>query len=177
MTDAGIAPPFTESLDASVLAENVVLSHYMADIGRWVVASEASDGAIFIGTGNTEALARRAAGLRTLNHLQSRAEGKLVDRTQADVDRAKAELSRELAALRRMVETMNLPMPQSANKQIVLVELRAASDALKAGAKPNILARLAVPVLTFVALAFAEGAIGAYAEKCLDALTEVLMGH
>jgi len=72
---------------------------------------------------------------------------------------------------------MNLPMPPFGNKQVVLVELRAASDALKAGAKPGVLARVAAPVLTFVALAFAEGVIGAYAEKCLDALTEVLMGH
>lgn len=177
MTDDLVAPPFTGSLDAKVPAENVVLSHYMADIGRWVVASEASDGAIFIGTGNTEALARRAAGLRTLAHLQSRAEGELEDRTQADVDRARAELSRELAALTRMVETMNLPMPPSANKQVVLVELRAAGDALKAGAKPSVLARVAAPVLTFVTLAFAEGIIGTYAQKCLDALTDVLMGH
>jgi len=177
MTDDLVAPPFTGSLDAKIPAENVVLSHYMADIGRWVVASEASDGAIFIGTGNTEALARRAAGLRTLAHLQRRTEGKLQDRTQADVDRAKAELARELEALSRMVETMNLPMPPFGNKQVVLVELRAASDALKAGAKPGVLARVAAPVLTFVALAFAEGVIGAYAEKCLDALTEVLMGH
>jgi hypothetical protein len=76
-----------------------------------------------------------------------------------------------------MVETMNLPMPQSVNNQVVLVELRAAADALKAGAKPGVLARVAAPVLTFVALAFAEGIIGAYAQKCLDALTDVLMGH
>lgn len=177
MTEDPVAPPFTDSLDAKVPAENVVLSHYMAEVGRWIVASEASDGAIFIGTGNTEALARRAAGLRTLAHLQSRAEGTLEGRSQSDVESARAELARELASLSQMIETTNLPTPEAVNKQVVLVELRATSDALKAGAKRGVIARLAAPVLTFIALAFAEGLIGAYAQRCLDALEQVLAAH
>jgi len=177
MTDDLVAPPFTGSLDAKVPAENVVLSHFMAEVGRWVVASEASDGAIFIGTGNTEVLARRAAGLRTLAHLQSRAEGEIEGRTHLDVETARAELTHELAALARMVETTNLPMPEGVDKRLVLVELRASSDALKAGAKRGVIARLAAPVLTFIALAFVEGVIGAYAQRCLDALEQVLAAH
>ena len=93
-------PAFTGSIDAKVPAENIELTHYLAETGRWVAYSKASDGRVFFGEGATEPLARRAAGLRTLAHLKARASGKIEELRPDDLTKTRNELARELAELR-----------------------------------------------------------------------------
>jgi hypothetical protein len=161
-------------LDANVPAENVVLSHYMTDTARWLAVSEASDGRIFFGTGNTEVLARRAAGLRTLAHLEERAAGKIEGQAERDRHAAKAELIAELDRLSRMVAGYNGPFPATVGRDVLLAQVRAARDVTKATDTKGIIAKYTLPVLLFVAAAFAEGVIGAYAQECLERVTRFL---
>lgn len=169
------APRFTGSLDATVAAENVVLTHYLAETGRWLAVSEASDGRVFYGTGNTEPLARRAAGLRTLAHLEARAEGAVDGQGAGDLGAARAELAEQLGKLSRMVAGYNGSFPDGLGREVVLVQIRAARDIAKASEQRGLVARYGLPVLLFLAGAFAEGVIGAYAEKCLETLTALLV--
>jgi len=174
--DPLLVPAFTGSLDANVPAENVVLSHYMAEARRWLAVSEASDGKVFFGTGNTEALARRAAGLRTLAHLRERAAGALEGQSEQDQRAARDELASELEGLRRMVAGYNGSFPPGSGREVLLAQLGSARDVTKATEARGLIAKYALPVLLFTAGAFAEGVIGAYAEQCLDRLTKFLAG-
>ena len=172
----GFVPPFTGSLDARVPSENVVLSHYMPELKKWYVASQASDGRVFTGLGNTEPLGRRAAGLRTLEHLEKRAAGGFQELTPEDIEAARSELCAELSEMLTMVTGFNEPFPSTYSKDVVLIELRTAKDLVLARAERGVLARWAALPLLFLAGAFAEGVIGVGAEKAIDALTKILSG-
>ncbi len=166
--------PFTGALDARVPAENVILSHYVDTAGQWVAASEATDGRVFLGRAKTEPLARRAAGLRTLAHLESRASGKAEGSTVESMAQARAELERQLEELIRMVEAYNGVFPPAVPREAALLQLRAAKVLVRHGNDRGVLARWLLPPLLFLAGAFAEGIVGAYAEKALDALAHLL---
>lgn len=166
--------PFTGALDARVPAENVILSHYVDTAGQWVAASEASDGCVFLGRAKTEPLARRAAGLRTLAHLESRASGAAEGSTRETMARARAELEEQLKQLARMVEVYNGMFPPSVPREAALLQLRAAQALVRQSDDRGVLARWLLPPLLFLAGAFAEGVIGAYAESALEALVHVL---
>jgi hypothetical protein len=169
-----LVPPFTGSVDAKVPAENVVLAHLISGIGRWVAVSVASDERVFHGTGATEALARRAAGLRTLDHLQKRANGSIPNRSEEEHRSARLELAQELAKLAEMVAGYNGAVPCGETRESLLVQLAAARDLARAAENRATLAKWVLPVLLFVAGAFAEGVVGAMAEKCLDRLIVLL---
>lgn len=169
-----VVPPFTGSLDARVPSENVVLSHYMPELKKWYVASQASDGRVFTGVGNTEPLGRRAAGLRTLDHLQKRASGEFHDLAPEDIEAARSELAAELSEMLKMVEGFNALFPETYSKDIVLIELRTARDLVVERAERGLLARWVAPPLLFLAGAFSEGVIGVGAEKAIEALTKLL---
>lgn len=171
-----VPPPYTASLDARVPSENIVLSHYLPELQKWYVASQASDGRVFTSLGNTEPLGRRAAGLRTFDHLEKRANGLFAELTSEEIEAARAELAAELAATAKLVRAFNEPFPATYSKEIVLVELQAAHDVVVAGAERGVLARWVAPPLLFLAGAFAEGIIGAGAEKALEALAKLLSG-
>ena len=167
-------PHYTGSIDARVPAENIVLSHFMPEIGKWVAASHASDDCVFLGHADTEPLARRAAGLKTLDHLQQRAEGHFSERSVADVEAARIELVRELEVLTYAVTTHNGVFPATYGREVVLVELKAARELLLANADRGVLVRWIAPPILFLSGAFAQGIVGAYAEKVLDALSKLL---
>jgi hypothetical protein len=169
-------PPFTASLDAKVPSENVVLTHYIPELRKWYVVSQASDGHVFTGLGNTEPLGRRAAGLRTYEHLQKRAQGELPGLSPEDIEAARLELDAELEHLTRLVAGFNGSFPPTYAKEIILIELRAAKDLVEVNADRTILAKWVAPPLLFIAGAFAEGAIGVGAEKALDLLGKLLSG-
>lgn len=169
-----VPPPFTGALDARVPAENVILSHYVDTAGQWVAASEASDGRVFLGRAKTEPLARRAAGLRTLAHLESRASGATEGSTAETMAQARAELEEQLEQLVRMVEAYNGTFPPSVPRDAALLQLRAAQALVRQSDDRGVLARWLLPPLLFLAGAFAEGVIGAYAEKALEALSQLL---
>lgn len=169
-------PAFTGSIDAKVPAENVELTHYLAETGRWVAYSKASDGRVFFGDGATEPLARRAAGLRTLAHLQGRASGEVGGLPREDVKNARAELARELAQLRVLVMTSNLPFPEGYPKQVILTELHASREIVLATDQRGLIARWTLPALLFLAAGFANGIIGKAAEKSLELLAKLLVG-
>jgi hypothetical protein len=167
-------PAFTGSVDAKVPAENVTLSHFMAEAARWLAVSEASDGRVFFGTGNTEPLARRAAGLRTLAHLENRANGNVEGLSQREKRAARAELAVQLEELARMVAGYNGRFPSRVGREVILIQVRTARDLVRANAKRGLLARIALPALLFLSGAFAEGVIGVYAQRCVETLTRIL---
>lgn len=168
-------PPFTQSIDAKVPAENVTVSHYVAEAGKWFAASEASDGSVHLGFGNTEPLARRIAGLRTFEHLKARAEGKLTDLTPVEIAAARQELASELDRLQQAVQAHNGEFPPLAEREIVIIQVRAASALVRAGANRGVLARWVAPVLLFIAGGFANGVLGVYAEQALLSLNKLLV--
>ena len=171
-----IVPPFTGSVDPSVPAENVVLSHYVSEAGKWYAASQASDGRIFSGYAKTEPLARRAAGIRTLAHLQAKAEGRLPELTSEEKAVAREELAEALSQVRAAVIGFNGAFPATYPKEITLIELDAALKLVTSEAEAGVLSRWIAPPLVFLSGAFAEGIIGAYAEKALELLNKVLAG-
>lgn len=59
-------PRYTESLDAKLPDENVVLSMYSEARGKWAAAHKPADGEEFVAWAATEALARRLAALKAL---------------------------------------------------------------------------------------------------------------
>ena len=168
------APPFTGSLDARVPAENVVLCHYMRETGRWIAASQSSDGRVFIGNGATEALARRSAGLRTLQHLKARADGEDTELTQDEIEKARQELIAQLAEVRQSIAGYNGPFPLDSPREVLLLQVDAAQQAVVRSPEREALFRWVVPVLIFLAAAFGEGVIGAYAEKAVDTVNRLL---
>jgi hypothetical protein len=172
----GVAPPYTASLDARVPAENVILSHYLAECEKWYVASRASDGRVFTAFSATEPNARRAAGLRTLAHLKSRAEGAFKELTAEEIESARTELASELDRLLIAVTGFNGIFPQTYPLDVVLVELRCARKLVAVSAERGVLARWVAPSLLFLGGAFSEGIIGVYAERALEALTKILSG-
>jgi hypothetical protein len=175
-TDVVVVPPYTASLDARVPAENVVLSHYIAECAKWYVASRSYDGRIFTAFSATEPNARRAAGLRTLAHLKSRAEGNLKELTPEEIAHARNELAGELKQLIVTVIGFNGEFPDTYPVDVVLAELRCASELVATPAERSILARWVAPPLLFLGGAFSEGIIGVYAEKAMNALTKILSG-
>jgi len=169
-------PPFTQSVDAKVPAENVVISHFVAEAGKWFAASEGSDGTVHLGFANTEPLARRIAGLRTFEHLKTRAEGKDSDLSPDQMRAAREELAAELEQLEGAIRAHNGDFPEQASREIVLIQVQTAKALVNAGAAKGILARWVAPVLLFIAGGFANGVLGAYAERALTALHRVLLG-
>ncbi|UZK70053.1 hypothetical protein OKW76_03085 [Sphingomonas sp. S1-29] len=168
--------PFTGSIDGKVPAENVELTHYLAETGRWVAYSKASDGRVFFGDGATEPLARRAAGLRTLAHLEGRASGEVEGLSPEETKNARNELARELAQLHVLVTTSNLPFPNGYPKEVILTELKATHDIVLATDERGLIARWTLPTLLFLAGGFANGIIGKGAEKSLELLAKLLAG-
>lgn len=59
-------PRYTESLDAKLPDENVVLSMYSEARGKWAAAHKPADGEECVAWASTEALARRLAALKAL---------------------------------------------------------------------------------------------------------------
>jgi len=57
---------FTDSLDAALPGENVVLAMYSPRRGQWAALHRAADGQEILAWAGTEILARRAAALRAL---------------------------------------------------------------------------------------------------------------
>jgi hypothetical protein len=169
-----VVPPFTSSLDARVPAENVVLSHFVVGTKRWFVASEASNGKVFTATGNTEPLARRAAGLKTFQYLEARAKGGVSELSRKEIETARKELSAELNALAKAIADSNLSFPASDPREVILIELRAARDLVSQQASRTALARWLYPPLLFLGGAFAEGVIGVYAQRCVELLEKLL---
>tara|TARA_R110001606_G_scaffold98982_1_gene218564 strand:- start:1476 stop:1922 length:447 start_codon:yes stop_codon:yes gene_type:complete len=148
----------------------------MPELEKWYVASQASDGRVFTSLGNTEPLSRRAAGLRTLEHLKDRAAGDLQELTPEDIEAARSELADELSEMLKLVTGFNEPFPSTYSKDVVLIELQTAKDLVLARAERGALARWVLPPLIFLSGAFAEGVIGVGAEKAMAALTKILSG-
>jgi hypothetical protein len=169
-------PPFTRSLDAKVPAENIFLVELIKEFQRWLAISEATDGCVFHATGNTEPLARRAAGLKTYVHLKEKAEGRTPEAGDASVEAAKAELVRHMDELANMVAGYNGMMPPGVSRDILAIEIRSAGDIVRNSRDRPLIARYALRTLIYVSSAFASGAIGVYAEKCLELLTKFLGG-
>jgi hypothetical protein len=169
-----VPPPFTGRLDACVPAENVILSHYVDTAGQWVAASEASDGRVFLGRAKTEPLARRAAGLRALAHLESRASGAAEGGTAETMAQARAELEEQLEQLVRMIDAYNGTFPPAVPREAAALQLRVAQMLVRHSDDQGVLARWLLPPLLFLGGAFAEGVIGVYAEKALKDLSQFL---
>lgn len=84
--------------------------------------------------GNTEPLCRRAAGLRTLDHLQKRAEGNLPDLIQEAMK--PQERNSPLRRPRWQADDrVNEPFPPTYSQEVVLIELKAVCDLVSAKAE------------------------------------------
>ena len=59
-------PPYTQSLDAAIPGEDIVISAYSAKRGRWASAQRGPGGQHVMAWAANECLARRAAALRAL---------------------------------------------------------------------------------------------------------------
>lgn len=169
-----VIPPYTSSLDAVIPAENVVLSHFMPEIDKWFVASQASDGKVFTSLSKTEPLARRAAGLRTLAHLKARANGEITDLTVEEIEAARKELTKVLSTLAHAVHGFNGEFPVGYAREVVLIHLRAAADLVDLPTDKGMLAKWVAPPLVFLSGAFASGIIGEYAKRALELLEGLL---
>lgn len=163
-------------MDAKVPAENIVVSHYVAESQKWFAASEGSDGSVHLGFGNTEPLARRIAGLRTFEHLKARADGSLPALTSDEIEAARLELAVELLRLEEALQAHNGTFSEVAPKEVILIQVRAARDLVNARASRGTLAKWVAPLLLFLAGGFVDGILGVYAEKALEALNKVLAG-
>ncbi len=169
-------PPFTGSLDAAVPAENIVLTHYLAETDKWFAVSHASDDKFFTGQAATEPLARRAAGLRTLAHLEARAKGEIAELSTEQIASAKAELSKILSDLLDAVQGHNGPFPVTTTREILIIQLRAAKDLVDKSASKGLLAKWVYPPLLFLTGAFGAGIIGVYAERATELMEHILSG-
>jgi hypothetical protein len=74
------------------------------------------------------------------------------------------------------LQGFNGTFPDSYPREIVLIELAMARKLASACANRDVFARWVAPPLLFLAGAFSEGVIGAYAERALDLLEKILSG-
>ncbi|HEX8303087.1 hypothetical protein [Sphingomonas sp.] len=154
--DAGV-PEFTGLLDAAVPAEKVVLSHQLDGSGQWFAASKASDGRYFFGRAATEPLARRAAGLRTLAHLKSRAGGNFEGLSEEEIEAARLELISCLREIEKLITGFNGDFPAGTSRQLLLVRAKSSRELIEAKPERGIVVRWVAPAVFFFAGAFAEG--------------------
>jgi hypothetical protein len=87
---------------------------------------------------------------------------------------ARAELEEQLEQLVRMIETYNGTFPPAVPREVAALQLRAAQALVRHSDDRGVLARWLLPPLLFLVGAFAEGIIGVYAEKALEALSQLL---
>lgn len=92
------------------------------------------------------------------------------------VRKAREELASELAKLRVLVMTSNLPFPDGYPLEVVLTELQTSRDIVLATDDRGLIARWTLPTLLFLAGGFANGIIGKGAEKSLELLSKLLAG-
>jgi hypothetical protein len=169
-------PNFTGSLDAKVPAENIVYVDHIAETGRWYAVSEGHDGGMFTAHAVTEPTARRAAGLRTLAHLEGLAKGEFAHATKDEVAAARLELIRVLAEAAVAVEGFNGDFPESRSREIVVFQLVTAKEVAEKKASRGLLARYIGPVACFLAGGYADGILGKLGERTLELLDKVLAG-
>jgi len=153
--------------------ENIISVEKLPNIGKWIAISEAPDGAVFYGVGNTEPLARRIAGLRTFEYLKNAPQDR--PGKESEYQRSKQDLIRALGELNGFIECLNEEIPTGTTKNRLLAEIKVTQELVSEGKDRSAIARYALPTLLFIAVAFAQGVIGAYAEKCL-ALVSKLIG-
>ncbi len=80
----------------------------------------------------------------------------------------------QLEQLRQLIETYNGAFPSSIPQDAALLHVRAAQAIVRESENKGALARWVLPPLLFLSGAFAEGDIGVYAEKAIEALTILL---
>jgi len=167
-------PNFTGSLDAKVPSENIVYVDRIAETGKWYAVSEGHDGGLFSGRGNTEVGTRRAAGLRTLAHLEGLAKGEILHATAEEIEAARGELARVLAEAAEAASGHNGEFPASRPRDIVIYQLKVAKDLVESKADNSILIRYVAPVACFLAGGYASGILGKLGERTLELLDKIM---
>lgn len=92
------------------------------------------------------------------------------------IEAAKVELASHLDESANMVAGYNVVMPAGVDRERLEVQIRAAAGIVRRSRERSTIAGYGLRLFNFVSSAFALGAIGVYAEKCLDLLTKLLAG-
>jgi hypothetical protein len=171
-------PHYTSSVDAAIPGENIVSVQLEETSGRWIAVNRGEDGRLYIGSGNTEPLARRGAGLRAAQaQEQSRDIIPASDR-RVGPDHNSSEFRGLIASLDRLVDAIEennqyaASDPDDRDRQ--LAELRSAKIILTGSTsmRPAFVAAVASS-LTYLCIKFADTFIGKLAEHVFDFLQKV----
>jgi hypothetical protein len=164
-------PPFTTSVDAGIPGENIVLVRFVEWSRKWIAIAKAPDGALLIGVGNTEPLARRIAGLKNLRRQRAGVQQAITDGDLKHLQSLVLELIAHVRACN------DYPEIDPVGKLRRLRQLEQAAETLHSAEHDSLsLADLLLPSLIFFAGAFAEGIIVKLAEETLTALERLLGG-
>jgi hypothetical protein len=165
-------PNYTGSLDASIPNENIVCVQFDETTTKWIAVNKNASGALHIGVGNTEILARRAAALRALDNSEA------INTTIPDSAIHQRNLIGVLDRLSDAIEKNNeyrVREPEDQKRR--LTELRHIRDLLSTpGAFAAGAAAFLMTTLTYLAIKFADGLIGKLAEQAAKLLQKLVGG-
>jgi hypothetical protein len=165
-------PHYTGSLDASIPNENIVCVQFDETTTKWIAVNKNTRGALHIGVGNTEILARRAAALRAL------ANSEATETTIPDSIVHQQNLIGVLDRLSDAIEKNNeYRMREPDDQKRRLTEIRHIRDLLSTpGAFAAGAAAFLMTTLTYLAIKFADGIIGKLAEQAAKLLQKLVGG-
>jgi hypothetical protein len=164
-------PQYTGSLDANVPGENIVCIQYDDSSKKWVAINRNEQGLLHVGVGNTEALARRIAGLKAFA-ARDAATSTPVILTQRE------NLIDALDKLTTAIEKNNeYRMAEPEDQQRRVTEIRSLRDMVRSpGALAAGAAAILMATLTYLAIKFADNLIGKLAETAARYLEQLIGG-
>jgi len=155
-------PPYTQSLDAKIPGENIVFVKHELRSAKWIAIHREPSGPLFIGIGNTEALARRIAALKAF---RDRPEDKVpVTPVHA------TDLNAVLTEISLIIEQSNdLRINAPHEQQQILDELnRSRSLLAELRDDPVLFLTFTLPILSYIAAKFADTILQHLADKAID---------
>lgn len=172
-------PPFTQSLDAALPEENIVSVQQEETSGRWIAVNRSPDGRLYIGSGNTEPLARRGAALRAIDAQKQRGHTVPAADRYVGLDHNSIEFKELAVTLNRLIDAIDesneyaASDPEDRDRQ--LLELRSAKEILTSpGTIRAAFVAAIASSLTYLCTKFADTLIGNLAEKVFDLLQKAL---
>ena len=171
-------PNFSTSVDAAIPGENIVSVQLEESSGRWIAVNRGQDGRLYIGSGNTEPLARRVAALRADEVQKQRPDTIPASDRHVGPDHNSSEFKELIGTLDRLTHAIEennqyaASEPDDQDRQ--LAEMRSAKNILTGSASigPVFVAAIASS-LTYICIKFADTFIGKLAEQAFDLLQKV----
>jgi hypothetical protein len=166
-------PHYTGSLDASIPGERIVCVQYDESSSKWIAVNRSESGVLHVGVGNTEALARRIAGLKAFDAAREDNGAPAVD-FPAGRDNLIDSLDRLTDAIEKNNE-YRATDPEDQRRRLAEVksfrDLLRTPGALVAGVAAGLMA-----TLTYLISKFADGLIGKLAEVAAKLLERLVGG-